>query len=74
MSSSIFQQPAKPGYAGRTTHIIATANGLYSAGGAVGSLFIMWAATAMGRKRNIQLGALLAMLGGALQIGAANLG
>jgi hypothetical protein len=34
----------------------------------------MWAATAIGRKRNIQLGALLAMPGGALQGGAANLG
>jgi MFS family permease len=64
----------EPGYAGKTTHTIATANGLYSAGGAIGALFIMWAATAIGRKRNIQLGALLAMLGGALQGGAANLG
>lgn len=34
----------------------------------------MWAATAFGRKRNIQLGALLAVLGGALQGGAANIG
>ncbi|KAK5048527.1 hypothetical protein LTR84_005617 [Exophiala bonariae] len=63
-----------PGYATTTTNTIATANGLYSAGGAVGSLWIMWAATALGRKRNIQLGALLAVLGGALQGGAANIG
>lgn len=63
----------EPGYATTTTQTIATANGLYSTGGAVGCLFIMWAATAIGRKRNIQLGALLALLGGALQGGAANI-
>lgn len=61
------------GYGGPTTHAIATANGLYSAGGAIGCLFIMWSATALGRKRSIQIGALLAMFGGALQGGAANL-
>jgi hypothetical protein len=31
----------------------------------------MWAATALGRKRCIQLGAVMCMLGGALQGGAA---
>ncbi|KAG2417779.1 hypothetical protein HFD88_008998 [Aspergillus terreus] len=72
---SFFNLPVEgePGYATTTTETIATANGLYSTGGAVGSLFIMWAATAIGRKRNIQLGALLALLGGALQGGAANI-
>lgn len=64
----------EPGYATTTTNAIATANGLYSSGGAVGSLWIMWAAMALGRKLNIQLGAVLAILGGALQGGAANLG
>lgn len=34
----------------------------------------MWSATALGRKRSIQIGALLSMIGGALQGGAANLG
>jgi hypothetical protein len=33
----------------------------------------MWSATALGRKRNIQIGALLSVLGGALQGGAQNL-
>ncbi|KAH8820151.1 putative MFS sugar transporter [Xylogone sp. PMI_703] len=72
---SFFNLPlqGEPGYGTKTTETIATANGLYSAGGAVGSLFIMWSATALGRKRNIQLGALLALLGGALQGGAANI-
>jgi MFS family permease len=61
------------GYGGKTTDAIATANGLYSTGGAIGCLFIMWAATAIGRKRSIQLGALLAIIGGSLQGGAAAL-
>jgi hypothetical protein len=64
----------EPGYATTTTEAIATANGLYSAGGAVGSLFIMWSAMTLGRKMSIQIGAALALLGGALQGGAANLG
>ena len=66
---SYFSLPlqGEPGYASHTTHVIATANGVFSAGGAVGALFVMWAADAAGRKRNIQLGALLSLLGGALQ-------
>ncbi|RAO70062.1 uncharacterized protein BHQ10_006074 [Talaromyces amestolkiae] len=72
---SFFNLPeaGEPGYTTTTTEAIATANGLYSAGGAVGSLFIAWSATSLGRKKNIQLGALLALIGGALQGGAANL-
>ncbi|GAD92016.1 MFS sugar transporter, putative [Paecilomyces variotii No. 5] len=72
---SFFKLPAEgePGYATTTTEAISTANGLFSAGGAIGSLFIAWSATALGRKRNIQLGSLLTLLGGALQGGAANL-
>ncbi|KAG4433381.1 hypothetical protein IFR05_011141 [Cadophora sp. M221] len=61
-----------PGY-GHTTHVIATVNGLYSAGGAVGCLLFMWLAEKFGRLRTIQLGALIAILGGALQGGAANI-
>ncbi|UKZ80092.1 hypothetical protein TrVFT333_007857 [Trichoderma virens FT-333] len=63
-----------PGYATKTTSTIATANGIYSAGGAIGSLFIMWAASALGRKRSIQIGGFFALLGGALQGGAVNIG
>ena len=63
----------EPGYGDRTTRAIATANGLYSAGGAVGSLFIMWAATALGRRLSIQIGAACAIVGGAFQGGAAGI-
>ncbi|KAJ9303263.1 hypothetical protein DTO271G3_637 [Paecilomyces variotii] len=62
-----------PGYATTTTNAESTANGVFSAGGAVGTLFIMWACDYLGRKMNIQLGALATMVGGALQGGAANL-
>ncbi|KMU84087.1 low-affinity L-arabinose transport system proton symport protein [Coccidioides immitis H538.4] len=61
------------GYDTVTTNAIATANGVFSAGGAVGSLFMMWSCEAWGRKVNIQLGSFLAILGGVLQGGAANL-
>jgi MFS family permease len=61
------------GYETTTTNAIATANGVFSAGGALGSLFMMWSCDGLGRKANIQLGSLLAVLGGALQGGAANL-
>ena len=64
----------EPGYGTTTTQAISTANGIYSAGGAIGTLFIMWAATALGRKTSIQIGGAFALLGGALQGGAANLG
>jgi MFS family permease len=63
----------EPGYTTKTTQTIATANGLYSAGGAVGALFVMWAADYFGRKRSIQMGSLLAVIGGAFQGGAAAL-
>jgi MFS family permease len=66
-------QQGEPGYVGKTTHTIATANGLFSGGGAVGSLFMMWSAEKFGRKRNIQLGCFLSVLGGVLQGGAATL-
>ncbi|RAH40351.1 putative MFS sugar transporter [Aspergillus brunneoviolaceus CBS 621.78] len=66
-------QEGQPGYASTTISAISTANGVYSAGGAVACLFIMWSCDFFGRKRNIQLGAFLAMFGGALQGGANSL-
>ncbi|RWA07856.1 hypothetical protein EKO27_g7241 [Xylaria grammica] len=61
------------GYAEKTTPVIATANGVISAGGGVGSLFAMWSADALGRRASIQLGAFFSLLGGALQGSAVNL-
>lgn len=39
----------------------------------MGSLFVMWACDAFGRKASIQFGSVLAVIGGALQGGAAAL-
>ncbi|KAE8328868.1 general substrate transporter [Aspergillus sergii] len=66
-------QEGEPGYASITTPAISTANGVFSAGGAVGTLFIMWSCDYFGRKVNIQLGAFFSMFGGALQGGANSL-
>lgn len=72
---SYFDLPAEgePGYASITTPVVSTANGVFSAGGAVGTLFIMWSCDFFGRKVNIQLGAFFSMFGGALQGGANSL-
>ncbi|KAJ5232275.1 hypothetical protein N7468_005231 [Penicillium chermesinum] len=59
----------EPGYESITTPAESTANGLFSAGGAVGCLFLMWSCDFFGRRANIQIGAFLAMFGGALQEG-----
>ncbi|KAK1144416.1 hypothetical protein N8T08_005569 [Aspergillus melleus] len=72
---SYFDLPAEgeSGYASITTPVVSTANGVFSAGGAVGTLFIMWSCDFFGRKVNIQLGAFFSMFGGALQGGANSL-
>lgn len=72
---SYFKLPAEgePGYASITTPAISTANGVFSAGGAVGTLFIMWSCDYFGRKVNIQFGAFFSLFGGALQAGANSL-
>ncbi|KAJ5514048.1 Major facilitator superfamily domain general substrate transporter [Penicillium fimorum] len=70
-----FDLPAEgePGYATITTPAISTANGVFSAGGAVGTLFIMWSCDFFGRKANIQFGAFFSLFGGALQAGSNSL-
>ncbi|KAK7704993.1 hypothetical protein SLS57_010276 [Botryosphaeria dothidea] len=67
-------QSDEPGYDSKTTPVISTANGLFSAGGAVATLIVMWSCDAFGRIRNIQMGCLLGLLGGALQGGATSIG
>ncbi|KAK8020088.1 hypothetical protein PG990_005226 [Apiospora arundinis] len=63
----------EPGYDAITTPVIATANGLLSAGAAAACLAVMWTGDRFGRIRNLQAACLLGILGGALQGGAANL-
>ncbi|KAJ5960484.1 Major facilitator superfamily domain general substrate transporter [Penicillium vulpinum] len=70
-----FSLPAEgePGYATITTPAISTANGVFSAGGAVGTLFIMWSCDFFGRRASIQFGAFFSLFGGALQAGSNSL-
>ncbi|KAF5591198.1 sugar transporter [Fusarium pseudoanthophilum] len=70
-----FNLPAdgEPGYDTITTPAIATANGLFSAGGAFACLVLMWACDYYGRLRSIQFGCALGILGGVLQCAAQNL-
>ncbi|KAI1867735.1 uncharacterized protein JN550_006876 [Neoarthrinium moseri] len=72
---AFFDLPAtgEPGYDTITTPAIATANGLFSAGGAVACLIFMWSGDYFGRLRNIQFACTLGILGGALQSGAQSL-
>ena len=58
------------GYETITTPAIATANGLFSAGGAVACLLMMAFGDHFDRMRNIQLGCVLGILGGILQSAA----
>ncbi|VUC32451.1 unnamed protein product [Clonostachys rosea] len=72
---SFFNLPAtgEPGYDIITTPAIATANGLFSAGGAVACLILMWSCDYFDRVRNIQIGCALGILGGVLQCAAQSL-
>lgn len=56
-----------------TKRIEGTMNGLFSAGGFVGSMFIGWSSDALGRKKSLWIATPLAMLGGALQAGAVHI-
>jgi MFS family permease len=62
----------EPGYS-RTTALIGAINGLSSVGSVFGAGFTSWAADWAGRKRNIQMGALVIILGGGLCAGSVNM-
>ncbi|KAK3672438.1 hypothetical protein LTR78_007745 [Recurvomyces mirabilis] len=63
----------EPGYA-HTSNIIGALNGVNSAGAILGCLTSAWTADKYGRRRTIQLGCAILILGGALCSGAANIG
>ena len=56
-----------------TNQIIGAMNGLFSAGGMFGALFMGWLCDAHGRKRALIAAAILAIIGGALQGGSAHI-
>lgn len=61
-----------PGYS-HTSNLIGAMNGLNSAGSAFGCWFTAWAADKLGRKRSIQLGASIMIVGAALCAGSVNI-
>ncbi|KAK3081688.1 hypothetical protein LTS18_003870 [Coniosporium uncinatum] len=62
----------EPGYA-HTTNIIGALNGVNSAGAIIGCLMSAWTSDAYGRKRTMQLGSAILIVGGALCAGAVNM-
>ncbi|PGH22944.1 hypothetical protein AJ80_02993 [Polytolypa hystricis UAMH7299] len=62
----------EPGY-DHTSNMIGAMNGLNSAGSAFGCAFIAWSADAYGRKRSLQLGAIVLIIGAALCAGSVNI-
>ena len=61
--------PGSPGYS-KTAGLISAYNGVNSAGAIFGAAFTAWYANYAGRKRAIQLGALILAIGGALSAGS----
>lgn len=59
----------EPGY-DHTTNIIGALNGVNSAGAIAGCIFQAWAADYYGRKRTLQIGCVILIVGGALCAGA----
>ncbi|KAK2748131.1 hypothetical protein FQN57_001255 [Myotisia sp. PD_48] len=65
-------QQGEPGY-GKTSELIGAMNGLNSAGSAFGCAFLSWSADKYGRKRSIQLGSIILIIGAALCAGSVNM-
>jgi sugar porter (SP) family MFS transporter len=63
--------PNSPGYS-HTANLISAYNGVNSAGAIIGAGLTAWFANWAGRKRSIQVGALILIVGGALSAGSVN--
>jgi MFS family permease len=57
-----------------TTNIIGALNGVNSAGAIIGCIISAWSADAYSRKRTIQLGCIILIVGGAICAGSADIG
>ncbi|KAJ9641710.1 hypothetical protein H2204_002772 [Knufia peltigerae] len=53
--------------------IIGAANGMYAAAGVIGSLSVFWMLDVMGRKKGIQIAALLCLISAAVQAGSVHI-
>ena len=56
-----------------TNAMLGAINGLYAAGGAVGCVFNMWSSEKFGRKRSIQLGCVVSIIGAAIMTGSVDI-
>ena len=76
ISAALIGQPSWYAYMGLVegtsycNAILGAINGLYAAGGAFGCVFNMWCAEALGRKKSIQLGCCISIVGAALMTGS----
>lgn len=66
-------QQGQPGY-DYTTNMIAALNGVNSAGAFIGCLVHAWTSEKYGRKRTMQIGCIILIIGGAICGGAAHIG
>lgn len=64
--------PADSRYA-YTNSIIGAINGLLSAGGVFGAIFMAWSCEALGRKRSLVIAAVTTIVGAALQAGSVHI-
>lgn len=56
-----------------TNAILGAINGVYAAGGAIGCVFNMWSSEKLGRKRSIQLGCIISIVGAAIMTGSVDI-
>lgn len=76
ISAALIGQPSWYDYMGleagsaHSQRILGLINGIYAAGGAFGCVFNMWSCEALGRKRSIQLGCIISIVGAAIMTGS----
>ncbi|SMY21702.1 unnamed protein product [Zymoseptoria tritici ST99CH_1A5] len=56
-----------------TNDILGAINGVYAAGGAVGCVFNIWSSDHFGRKRSLQLGCVICLVGAGIMTGSVNI-
>jgi MFS family permease len=76
ISAALIGQPSWYDYMGLeagssySQRILGAINGVYAAGGAFGCVFNMWSCEVLGRKRSIQLGCVISIVGAAIMTGS----
>ncbi|KAK3646212.1 hypothetical protein LTR56_007171 [Elasticomyces elasticus] len=79
ISAALIGQPSWYDYMGltigtpHTNAILGAINGVYAAGGAFGCVFNMWSSEKLGRRRSIQVGCCISIVGAAIMTGSVNI-